>query len=70
MSVEGFNLLRKRIRGPSGPYQLIVDDIDKIEPSDIYTQFNLLAETLCENPGQIDKAIVLMPPGMHLARVR
>ena len=68
MSVEGFNLLRRRIKGSSGPYQVIIDDVDMVDMFTFSDQLRLIADLL--DKGQLDKAIVLMPPGMHLARVR
>ena len=69
MSIEGFNLLRKRIRRRLGPYQLIIDDINLIDINIAYNQMKIIGELLAKEPDQLDKAIMLMPPGMHLARV-
>ena len=70
LSIEGFNLLRKRGRGQVGPYQLIIDNIDLFDMETACEQLKIIAKLLSEGSDQLDKAIVLMPPGTHLARVR
>lgn len=70
MSVEGFNVLRKRGRGQVGPYQVIIDNIDLFDMETTCRQLKIIAELLSKGSDRIDKAIVLMPPGTHLARVR
>lgn len=69
MSIEGFNLLRKRIRRRLGPYQLIIDDIDLFDLQDACRQLDIISNLLMEGSDQLDKAVIVMPPGMHLARV-
>ena len=69
MSIEGFNLLRKRIRRRLGPYQLIIDNIDLVDMDVACHHVEIIAELLEKGSDQLDKAIILMPPGMHLARV-
>ena len=68
MSIEGFNLLRKRIRRRFGPYQLIIDDINLIDVNVAQRQIEIIGELFAKEPDQLDKAIILMPPGMHLVR--
>lgn len=71
LSVEGFNLLRKRGRGQVGPYQIIIDDIDLFDLADSCELLKTIGNLLDERSGpQVDKAIVLMPPGTHLGRVK
>ena len=70
MSVEGFNLLRKRGRGQVGPYQIIIDDIDLFDLAASCELLKTIGNLLDEGSGQLDKAIVLMPPGTHLGRVK
>lgn len=70
MSVEGFNVLRKRGRGQVGPYQVIIDNIDLFDMETTCRQLKIIAKLLSKGSDRIDKAIVLMPPGTHLARVR
>lgn len=67
MSIEGFNLLRKRIRRRLGSYQLIIDNIDLVDMDVACQHVEIIAELL--DSDQLDKAIILMPPGMHLGRV-
>lgn len=69
MSIEGFNLLRKRIRRRLGPYQLIIDNIDLVDMDVACRHVEIIAELLEKDSDQLDKAIILMPPGMHLGRV-
>ena len=68
MSIEGFNLLRKRIKRRLGPYQLIIDNIDLFDMDVACRHVEIIADLLEKGSDQLDKAIILMPPGMHLAR--
>lgn len=70
MSIEGFNLLRKRINGKLGPYQLIIDDINLCDLQAACRQLDIISNLLTEGSDQLDRAVILMPPGMHLSRVK
>lgn len=68
MSIEGFNLIRKRVAHLSKLYQVIIDDPEFVDIATACQQLSAVADLLQNE--QFDDAVIMMPPGTHLERVK